>query len=67
MSVRKAAGLFGLPKSTVHRYLQAKRGIERPYRRGAIAVKRAREAPPKKFDIAFLLSPTRTAVEEARI
>ncbi|PXF47419.1 hypothetical protein BWQ96_02750 [Gracilariopsis chorda] len=46
-SVRKAAHALSLPKSTVHRYLQATRGI----------VKRKRSSsPPAKCAIAFLVA-----------
>lgn len=53
VSVRKAAKLFGLPKSTFHRYLVANRIRVRPRR----AAKRAGPPPPKKCGIPFLLSP----------
>ncbi len=55
VSVRKAARMFGLPKSTVHRYILANRGIDSPRRRSS-STKRGRIAPPKKCGIPFLLS-----------
>lgn len=52
VSVRKAAHMFQVPKSTVHRYVLAARGAR------AAAPKGPRRAvsPPKKCGIPFLLT-----------
>lgn len=55
MSVRKAARYYGISKSTVHRYIQASRGIDTPLRRRGLK-KRTRMAPPRKCNINFLLT-----------
>lgn len=54
VSVRAAARAYGLPKSTVHRYVQAHRGVDSPRKK----TKKTGKAPPppKKCGIPFLLT-----------
>lgn len=54
LSVRKASRIYGIPKSSLHRYVQENRGIKRPSRR-----KRAKVVPKVevcKSNIDFLLN-----------
>lgn len=62
VSVRKAARVYGIPKSTVHRYIQASRGIDSPQRR-RIAKRRTKITAPQKCNISFLLNEDKKTLE----
>lgn len=58
VSVRRAAALYGIPKSTVHSKIQANRGIKQRRRRRTrrVTSSRTQEAVSHKLRIGFLVN-----------
>lgn len=60
-SVRTAAKIYGIPKSTLHRYIQANRGVESP--QSQVLHRNNASQSLRKCDISFLVNRDDTPIQ----